>query len=122
MEVIVESYERTISIDPMSVRMEVLVGKSVQFERIRNEPVVFIHGNGDAALHTQAPLATGWSRSIQYFLEQNYTEGELYATTWGDAWEKIKHTGSVLDSYSTMHTCSNLLFLRRSLCITITNL
>ncbi|PIO66068.1 triacylglycerol lipase [Teladorsagia circumcincta] len=48
-------------------------------------------------------------RSIQYFLEQNYTEGELYATTWGDAWG----SGSVLDSYSTMHTCSNLLFLRR---------
>ncbi|VDM70879.1 unnamed protein product, partial [Strongylus vulgaris] len=77
--------------------------------QIRNEPVIFIHGNGDAALHAQAPLATGWSRSIQYFMEQNYTEGELYATTWGDAWG----TGSILDSYSTMHTCSNLLFLRR---------
>nr|CDJ86137.1 Lipase domain containing protein [Haemonchus contortus] len=84
-------------------------GKKRAIERIRNEPVIFIHGNGDAALHTQAPLATGWSRSIQYFLEQNYTEGELYATTWGDAWG----TGSVLDTYSTMHTCSNLLFLRR---------
>ncbi|KAK6031231.1 hypothetical protein OSTOST_02621, partial [Ostertagia ostertagi] len=80
----------------------------LQARWIRNEPVIFIHGNGDAALHTQAPLATGWSRSIQYFLEQNYTEGELYATTWGDAWG----SGSVLDSYSTMHTCSNLLFLR----------
>uniref|UniRef100_A0A183G7L4 Lipase n=1 Tax=Heligmosomoides polygyrus TaxID=6339 RepID=A0A183G7L4_HELPZ len=78
-------------------------------KRIRNEPVIFIHGNGDAALHAQAPLATGWSRSIQYFMEQNYTEGELYATTWGDAWG----SGSILDSYSTMHTCSNLLFLRR---------
>ncbi|KAK5986292.1 hypothetical protein GCK32_007877 [Trichostrongylus colubriformis] len=86
-------------------------GKKRATEHIRNEPVIFIHGNGDAALHTQAPLATGWSRSIQYFLEQNYTEGELYATTWGDAWG----SGSVLDSYSTMHTCSNLLFLRRSL-------
>lgn len=40
---------------------------------IRHEPVIFIHGNGDAALHTQAPLATGWSRSIQYFLEQGYS-------------------------------------------------
>ncbi|VDL83436.1 unnamed protein product [Nippostrongylus brasiliensis] len=84
-------------------------GKKRATEAIRNEPVIFIHGNGDAALHTQAPLATGWSRSIQYFMEQNYTEGELYATTWGDAWG----TGSILDSYSTMHTCSNLLFLRR---------
>ncbi|RCN40138.1 triacylglycerol lipase [Ancylostoma caninum] len=84
-------------------------GKKRATEQIRNEPVIFIHGNGDAALHAQAPLATGWSRSIQYFMEQNYTEGELYATTWGDAWG----TGSILDSYSTMHTCSNLLFLRR---------
>jgi hypothetical protein len=32
--------------------------------------------------------ATGWSRSIQYFLEQNYTSGELYATSWDNTWGK----------------------------------
>jgi triacylglycerol esterase/lipase EstA (alpha/beta hydrolase family) len=77
--------------------------------QISHDPVIFIHGNGDAALHTQAPLATGWSRSIQYFLEQNYTSAELYATTWGDTWG----AGNVLDTYSTMHTCANLMYLRK---------
>ncbi|KAI6176645.1 Lipase domain containing protein [Aphelenchoides bicaudatus] len=81
-------------------------GKVSSSERLHNEPVIFIHGTGDAALHTQAPAATGWSRSIQYFLEQNYTSGELYATTWAC-------TGNVMDSYTTMHTCSFLLTLRR---------
>ncbi len=77
--------------------------------QVEREPVIFVHGNGDAALHTQAPLATGWSRSIQYFLEQNYTTAELYATTWGDAWSD----GSVLETYSTMHTCTQLMYLRK---------
>uniref|UniRef100_A0AC35GX28 Lipase n=1 Tax=Panagrolaimus sp. PS1159 TaxID=55785 RepID=A0AC35GX28_9BILA len=73
------------------------------------EPVIFIHGTGDAALHVQSPTATGWSRSIQYFLEQNYTNAELYATTWGDTWG----SGNVLDSYNTIHTCSFVLSIRR---------
>uniref|UniRef100_A0A1I7STG1 Lipase n=1 Tax=Bursaphelenchus xylophilus TaxID=6326 RepID=A0A1I7STG1_BURXY len=84
-------------------------GRASPSDKIVNEPVIFIHGTGDAALHTQAPMATGWSRSIQYFLEQNYSSAELYATTWGDTWG----TGNVVDSYNTMHTCSYLLNLRR---------
>ncbi|KAI6235776.1 Triacylglycerol lipase [Aphelenchoides besseyi] len=84
-------------------------GKSSPSEKINNQPVIFIHGTGDAALHTQAPAATGWSRSIQYFLEQNYTSAELYATTWGDTWG----TGNVVDSYTSIHTCAFLLTLRR---------
>jgi triacylglycerol lipase len=78
-------------------------------DKIHNEPVIFIHGTGDAALHVQSPTATGWSRSIQYFLEQNYTNAELYATTWGDTWG----SGNVLDSYNTIHTCSFVLSIRR---------
>jgi hypothetical protein len=58
-------------------------GKLSPSERLMNEPVIFIHGTGDAALHTQSATATGWSRSIQYFIEQNYSSGELYATSWG---------------------------------------
>uniref|UniRef100_A0A915BZR3 Lipase n=1 Tax=Parascaris univalens TaxID=6257 RepID=A0A915BZR3_PARUN len=61
-------------------------GRTRRNEPITHEPVIFVHGNADAALYTQTPIATGWSRSIQYFLEQNYTSAELYATTWGDAW------------------------------------
>ncbi|KAL3071774.1 hypothetical protein niasHS_004104 [Heterodera schachtii] len=86
-------------------------GKLTTAQQITKEPVIFIHGTGDAALHTQAPQATGWSRSIQYFLEQNYTSAELYATTWGDTWG----TGNILDGYATMHTCSYLVNLRRFL-------
>uniref|UniRef100_A0A0K0ELJ1 Lipase n=1 Tax=Strongyloides stercoralis TaxID=6248 RepID=A0A0K0ELJ1_STRER len=84
-------------------------GKIRGNERITHEPVIFVHGTGDAALHTQAPAATGWSRSIKYFMEQNYTSGELYATTWGDTWGN----GNILDSYNKMHTCANLISLRR---------
>lgn len=79
--------------------------------QITREPVIFVHGNADAALYIQPPLATGWSRSIQYFLEQNYTSAELYATTWGDTWAG----GSILTTYSTMHTCANLIYLRKFL-------
>lgn len=86
-------------------------GKRRSGDVIEKEPVIFIHGSGDTALFTQQPLATGFSRSIQYFLEQNYTEAELYATTWGDTWG----SGSMLDTYSTIHTCGNLIYLRRFL-------
>lgn len=44
-------------------------------------------------------------------MEQNYTNAELYATTWGDTWG----SGNILDSYNTMHTCSYLINLRRFL-------
>uniref|UniRef100_A0AC34Q8Q0 Lipase n=1 Tax=Panagrolaimus sp. JU765 TaxID=591449 RepID=A0AC34Q8Q0_9BILA len=78
-------------------------------EPINNQPVIFIHGTGDAALFIQNSIATGWSRSIQYFMEQNYTNAELYATTWGDTWA----AGNILDSYNTIHTCSFVLSIRR---------
>ncbi|TKR76544.1 hypothetical protein L596_017665 [Steinernema carpocapsae] len=84
-------------------------GRKEPNEQINKQPVIFIHGNGDAALHTQAPMATGFSRSIQYFLEQNYSNAELYSTTWGDTWG----SGNVLDSYNTMHTCSYLMTIRK---------
>ncbi len=48
-------------------------------------------------------------RGIAHVLEQNYTSAELYATTWGDTWG----AGNVLDTYSTMHTCANLMYLRK---------
>nr|CAD2157754.1 unnamed protein product [Meloidogyne enterolobii] len=86
-------------------------GKINSAQQIQKEPVIFIHGTGDAALHTQGPQATGWTRSIQYFMEQNYTSAELYATTWGDTWG----TGNIFDGYNTMHTCSYLVDLRRFL-------
>ncbi|VDM39526.1 unnamed protein product, partial [Toxocara canis] len=85
-------------------------GRTRKNEPIIHQPVIFVHGNADSALYTQTPIATGWSRSIQYFLEQNYTSAELYATTWGDAWAV---GGNLMDAYNTMHTCSTLLYLRK---------
>uniref|UniRef100_A0A914C6G9 Lipase n=1 Tax=Acrobeloides nanus TaxID=290746 RepID=A0A914C6G9_9BILA len=84
-------------------------GKSHPGEKIVNEPVIFIHGNGDAALYLHDPIATGWTRSVKYFLEQNYSNAELYTTTWGDTWG----TGNVIDTYSTIHTCSYVVTIRR---------
>ncbi|EFO26782.2 lipase [Loa loa] len=86
-------------------------GRKKRGQKISREPVIFVHGNADAALYIQPPLATGWSRSVQYFLEQNYTSAELYATTWGDTWAG----GNILTAYSTMHTCANLIYLRKFL-------
>ena len=59
-------------------------GKASPGETIVQQPVVFIHGNSDTALHYSFE-ATGWSNSVQYFLKKGHKTSELYATTWGDA-------------------------------------
>ncbi|CAI5451363.1 unnamed protein product [Caenorhabditis angaria] len=73
---------------------------------ISNTPVVFIHGNSDAALH-KSSAATGWSNSIEYFLEQGYTTAELYATSWQDT--------NALNAASRTHDCYDLVRLRKFL-------
>uniref|UniRef100_A0A0N4VIS1 Lipase n=1 Tax=Enterobius vermicularis TaxID=51028 RepID=A0A0N4VIS1_ENTVE len=84
-------------------------GRTRRNQILHHEPVIFIHGTADAALYIQPPIATGWTRSIQYFLEQNYTSAELYATTWGETWAG----GNLVDAHSTIHTCTNLMYLRK---------
>jgi triacylglycerol lipase len=59
-------------------------GKASAADTIVNQPVIFIHGNSDAALGVGVG-ATGWTSSINYFVSQGYKTSELYATTWGDA-------------------------------------
>ncbi len=59
-------------------------GKSNSSDTVVNQPVIFIHGNSDAALGSGTGF-TGWTSSINYFLSQGYKTSELYATTWGDA-------------------------------------
>jgi triacylglycerol lipase len=59
-------------------------GKASAGDTVVNQPVIFIHGNSDAALGVGVG-ATGWTSSINYFLSQGYKTSELYATTWGDA-------------------------------------
>jgi hypothetical protein len=50
-------------------------GKSTAGEKVKNEPVIFIHGNSDSA--------AGWKGSIEGFEKQGYKPSELYAMTWG---------------------------------------
>jgi triacylglycerol lipase len=59
-------------------------GKSSASETVVNQPVIFVHGNSDAALGAGVG-ATGWTSSINYFASQGYKTSEMYATTWGDA-------------------------------------
>ncbi|MBS1797291.1 MAG: lipase [Acidobacteria bacterium] len=59
-------------------------GKANAGDTVVNQPVIFIHGNSDAALGS-GPGLTGWNASINYFLSQGYKTSEIYATTWGDA-------------------------------------
>ncbi|CCG28184.1 Lipase [Caenorhabditis elegans] len=47
------------------------------------DPVIFFHGNSDAAL-TANNFSTGWTTTVQYFLNQGYTLGHLYGTSWGN--------------------------------------
>ena len=59
-------------------------GKLSAGDTVINQPVIFIHGNSDAALGAGTGL-TGWTASINYFATQGYKSSEMYAMTWGDA-------------------------------------
>lgn len=52
-------------------------GRSQPGEKLKNEPVIFIHGNSDSA--------AGWEKSIEHFASKGYKPSEMYAMTWGDA-------------------------------------
>ena len=52
-------------------------GRASGSDPIVNEPVIFVHGNGDRA--------DSWQASRAAFLAAGYTDAELYATTWGPA-------------------------------------
>lgn len=59
-------------------------GKTTGATPVTKQPVIFIHGNSDKAVGTQFGQS-GWTESLNYFLNQGYTQAELYAFTWGDA-------------------------------------
>ncbi|CAO4380692.1 unnamed protein product [Caenorhabditis nigoni] len=81
-------------------------GKTENAPKVVNTPVVFIHGNSDSALR-KSSAATGWSNSIEYFLEHGYTVAELYATSWQDT--------SALNAAKRTHDCTDLIRLRKFL-------
>jgi triacylglycerol lipase len=57
-------------------------GKTSNSDLPINQPVIFIHGNADRALGT-AIGQTGWTSSINYFLDNGYKSSEIYTITWG---------------------------------------
>ncbi|KAF8383917.1 hypothetical protein PRIPAC_73059 [Pristionchus pacificus] len=76
--------------------------------KIVNTPVVFIHGNSDSAL--AAGVYSGWTNSIEYFLEKGKNQlvlAELYATSWGDV--------NAFKSGLRTHDCDTTQRLRRFL-------
>ncbi len=59
-------------------------GKTNNSTPVNKQPVIFIHGNSDKAVGNVYGQS-GWTNSLNYFLDQGYTQAELYAITWGDA-------------------------------------
>lgn len=78
-------------------------GKQNNGTPVNRQPVIFIHGNSDLALGSNAGQ-TGWTESIEYFLAQGYTKAELYATSWGPA--------NALQSANQYHSKSYVTFIR----------
>jgi hypothetical protein len=60
-------------------------GREAPGEVLRNQPVVFVHGNSDRAAGIGDDGPIGWTAVIAHFLSQGYSPAELYATTWGPA-------------------------------------
>jgi hypothetical protein len=60
-------------------------GRQFAGQTLRNQPVVFVHGNSDRAVGESAQGPIGWTAVIRQFMAAGYTSAELYATTWGAA-------------------------------------
>lgn len=78
-------------------------GKTNSSTPVTKQPVIFIHGNSDKAVGTIYGQS-GWTNSLNYFLNQGYTEAELYAITWGDA--------NPLSSANNYHSKENVTRIR----------
>uniref|UniRef100_A0A914H3Q4 Lipase n=1 Tax=Globodera rostochiensis TaxID=31243 RepID=A0A914H3Q4_GLORO len=53
--------------------------------KLKNRPVIFIHGNSDGALaQGDEEWSQGWSANIKYFLINGYSSAEMYAITYGN--------------------------------------
>jgi triacylglycerol lipase len=60
-------------------------GRLAEDQAVERAPVVFVHGNGDAALGSGGPLFNGWVPVLGAFLGAGYGFESLYGTTWGPA-------------------------------------
>uniref|UniRef100_A0A914CDX3 Lipase n=2 Tax=Acrobeloides nanus TaxID=290746 RepID=A0A914CDX3_9BILA len=80
-------------------------GRAQHSVTIKNDPIVFIHGNSDGALAIPGNFSSGWTDTIEYFLSKGYTSAELYATTWGDR--------NPLNALGRTHSCETLTYLKQ---------
>ncbi|GMS97418.1 hypothetical protein PENTCL1PPCAC_19593 [Pristionchus entomophagus] len=84
-------------------------GKTSDEQKVTKTPIIFIHGNSDAALRQFRASSdmVGWENTIDYFQKKGYSSAELYATSWGDT--------NPLHSASRKHDCATTQRLRRFL-------
>ncbi len=59
-------------------------GRAAAGDAVPKIPIVFVHGNSDAAIGRGGQL-TGWDAPRRYLLSRGWTDAALYATTWGPA-------------------------------------
>jgi hypothetical protein len=59
-------------------------GRATAGEVVPKIPIVFVHGNSDAAIGRGGQL-TGWDAPRRYLQSRGWTDAALYATTWGPA-------------------------------------
>ncbi|GMR61330.1 hypothetical protein PMAYCL1PPCAC_31525 [Pristionchus mayeri] len=79
-------------------------GRATKGEKISRQPVVFVHGSSDSALH-HSKMASGWTNSVEYFKEHGYSTSELYGLTYGSR--------DINYSLESRIMCRDLLGLRR---------
>lgn len=60
-------------------------GRVVGSQEVERTPVVFVHGNGDAALGSVGGPFNGWQEVVRTFVAAGYGPESLYGTTWGPA-------------------------------------
>ncbi len=68
-------------------------GKASNTDCIVNQPVIFVHGNGDRCM---GGVINGWEKSVEYFRSRGYRSSELYCTTYGN--------GNVLTASAYYHS------------------
>ncbi|CAJ0935320.1 unnamed protein product, partial [Mesorhabditis belari] len=59
-------------------------GKIDEHDQIERTPIIFFHGNSDAALTTNPPMLNGFVEHLTYYTNKGYKLSELYSTSWQD--------------------------------------
>jgi hypothetical protein len=60
-------------------------GRASAGETIAKIPIVFVHGNSDAAIGRDASQFTGWDAARRALLASGWSDASMYGATWGPA-------------------------------------